>query len=197
VQEKYTKFPTDFRLGFDVWNLCLRIAAFYKIKLRRTYAKYLKQLKKEINFSKGRKTKKFKAAAFRKLRSCVSKVLRDLKNKILANSPEVLEHPDTAEFFENAGKAVTQQKNDKNKIYSIFEPQVCCIAKGKTGTPYEFGNKVSLVIGKVKGVILGALGFEKNLYDGDTLAPALSQLEELHDGYRPKAAIVDRGCRSQ
>jgi IS5 family transposase len=197
VQEKFTKFPTDFRLALDVWKLCLRIAVFYKIPLRRTYGKAINSLKKEINFSKGRKSKKAKKAALKKLRALVNKVLRDLKNKLQDNCPEVLEHSDVIKFFDNAYKAINQQKNDKNKIYSIFEPQVCCIAKGKTGKPYEFGNKVSLVIGKIKGVILGAMGFEKNLYDGDTLAPALSQLEELHEGYRPEVAIVDRGYRNE
>ncbi|MDR1083573.1 MAG: hypothetical protein LBP22_01645 [Deltaproteobacteria bacterium] len=123
VQEKYTNswLTSDCGTRYDVWNLCLRIAAFYKIKLCRTYAKALKQLKKEINFSKGRKTKKFKNAALRNLRSYVNKVLKDLKNKIRKNSHEAFEHPGIAEFFENANKAVTQQKNDKNKIYSIFE----------------------------------------------------------------------------
>lgn len=89
----------------------MRIAGFYTIKLRRTYAKSLNTLKKEINFSKGRKTKRFKNAALRKLRSFVN-----------MNSPEVLDDQDIIEFFENAYKAINQKKNDKNKIYSILEP---------------------------------------------------------------------------
>jgi hypothetical protein len=91
------------------------------------------------------------------------------------------------EFFENANKAVVQQKNDKNKIIQYFEPQIRCILRVRL-VPF---------IGKIKVVILGAPGFEKNLYDGDTPAPALSQLEELYDGYRPKAAIVDLGYRNK
>ena len=39
-------------------------------------------------------------------------------------------------------KAVNQERKDKNKIYSLHEPHVFCIAKGKEHKKYEYGNKV-------------------------------------------------------
>jgi IS5 family transposase len=38
-----------------------------------------------------------------------------------------------------------QQPKDKNKIYSLHEPDVYVIAKGKDHKQYEYGNKVSIV----------------------------------------------------
>jgi hypothetical protein len=38
------------------------------------------------------------------------------------------------------------------KIYSLHEPQVACIAKGKSVKAYAFGAKVALVRGRKTGV---------------------------------------------
>jgi len=37
-------------------------------------------------------------------------------------------------------KVLAQKKTDSNKIYSLHEPDVPCIAKGKEYREYEFGN---------------------------------------------------------
>ena len=43
-------------------------------------------------------------------------------------------------------------------------------------------------------MIVGAISFEKNIYDGKTLPAAIDQAERL-TGQRPRVAIVDRGYR--
>ena len=45
------------------------------------------------------------------------------------------------EIFE---RVLSQQRDSKNKIYSIHEPHVYCVAKGKDHKKYEFGSKVSI-----------------------------------------------------
>jgi len=72
-----------------------------------------------------------------------------------------------------------QTEKDSNKIYSLHEPEVRCIAKGKEAKKYEFGNKVSLAKTMKSGIIVGAVGFKENLYDADTLEPQLKQIERL------------------
>lgn len=57
---------------------------------------------------------------------------------------------------------LNQKRGDNNKIYSIHEPTVACIAKGKEHKKYEFGSKVSVLITKTKGIIVGALNFQGN-----------------------------------
>jgi len=44
-----------------------------------------------------------------------------------------------------------QQRNDKNKIYSVHEPQVECISKEKAHKRYEFGCKVSVAATSLGG----------------------------------------------
>jgi IS5 family transposase len=89
---------------------------------------------------------------------------------------------------------IHQKKSDRNKVYSVHEPDVQCISKGKEHKKYEFGCKVSLAVTKTSGVCVGAMSFEKNPYDGHTLPAALEQCERLTD-VRPKVALVDLGYR--
>jgi len=91
-------------------------------------------------------------------------------------------------------RVLIQQRDDKNKVYSIHEPNVLCIAKGKEHKPYEFGNKSSFAYTRKTGIIVGAMAFEENLYDGHTLLPQLEQVHQLTGG-KIKKAIVDRGYK--
>ena len=40
------------------------------------------------------------------------------------------------------------KRHDQNKVYSLHEPHVYCLAKGKVHKEYEFGAKAALVVGK-------------------------------------------------
>ncbi len=91
---------------------------------------------------------------------------------------------------------ITQQKDDKNKIYSIHEPVTLCISKGKDHKQYEFGNKSSFAYARKSGVIVGANALEDNVYDGHTLEPQLEQVKELTGG-KIKKAIVDKGYKAK
>lgn len=93
-------------------------------------------------------------------------------------------------------RVINQERNDSNKIYSLHEPEVKCIAKGKEAKKYEFGNKVSIAKTMKSRIIVGALSFKENLYDADTLAPQLKQIERL-TGRLPQTSIVDRGYRGK
>src|SRR5208282_5863871 len=82
----------------------------------------------------------------------------------------------------------------KQKIYSVHEPHVQCISKGKEHKKYEFGSKVSIITTKNSGVIIGAINIPKNDYDAHTLEPAIEQQQRL-TGYSLKNNYVDRGYR--
>ncbi len=97
-------------------------------------------------------------------------------------------------WLETASKILSQKRGDSGKIYSLHEPQVYCVSKGKEHKKYEFGAKAGVVVGKTKGVILGAYSLPENDYDGHALRPMLEQVERLA-GYRPAVAIGDKGFR--
>jgi IS5 family transposase len=62
-------------------------------------------------------------------------------------------------------RVLTQSREDKNKVYSIHEPEVLCIAKGEERMPYEFGNKNSFAYTRHGGIIVGAMTIEGNAFD--------------------------------
>ena len=87
-----------------------------------------------------------------------------------------------------------QQPTDKNKVYSVHEPEVCCIAKGNAGKKYEFGNKASVATTSRGGWMLGAMSLPGNPYDGHTLDQQLTQVRRLL-GRRMNDVHVDMGYR--
>jgi IS5 family transposase len=105
----------------------------------------------------------------------------------------LLRYKNALELYEEVLK---QKKTDNNKIYSLHEPDVYCISKGKDHKKYEFGSKVSILVTKDSGIIVGALSLDTNLYDGHTLPQALQQYETLMNK-RPGEVIADRGYKGR
>jgi IS5 family transposase len=189
AQEKAITFPTDTKLQAKIVRLGVKIASRAGVRLRQSYVRTVPKL---LQAQRGRRqARTYKAAlkAARRLRTIAGRVVRELDRKLPAG------HRWTATLA-LCRRVLAQQRHDQNKIYSLHEPQVYCLAKGKEHKQYEFGAKASVVVGKRHGVILGALSLEKNAYDGHTLAPALDQVQRLA-GYRPAVAIGDRGYRGR
>ena len=78
----------------------------------------------------------------------------------------------------------------KNKVYSLHEPQVTCIAKGKRGKPNEFGSKVSIAVDK-NGFVVTHHEYDYNAGDNTTLDEAVSGWETA-TGQVPKELAADR-----
>ncbi|RRC94448.1 IS5/IS1182 family transposase, partial [Prevotella sp. OH937_COT-195] len=74
-------------------------------------------------------------------------------------------------------KILSQKRNSHDKIYSLHEPEVQCIGKGKEHKKYEFGNK-AYFIRSSSGIILAAVSF-RNEYDGHTMEATLQQTERM------------------
>jgi IS5 family transposase len=191
VQEKNITYPTDVKLQKRIIEKCRKIARKEGVELRQTYTRALKQLMIDQRFHNHPKRKKKALAAARRIKVIAGRVLRDLERKL--NTPI---KADYEELFDIFNKILTQEKNSPNKIYSIHQPHVKCIAKGKEAKKYEFGNKSSIVKTKNSGIIVGAMAFTENIYDGDTLEPQLGQTTRI-TGRKPKTGIVDRGYRGR
>jgi IS5 family transposase len=80
------------------------------------------------------------------LKTIANKQSRELDRKMTGEQKE--RYREKLELYR---RAVNQQKTDKDKIYSLHKPFTKCIAKGKPRGQYEFGNKVGLISGGVKG----------------------------------------------
>ncbi|VVM21479.1 ISPg7, transposase [uncultured Gammaproteobacteria bacterium] len=89
-------------------------------------------------------------------------------------------------------RVLAQKPKDKNKIYSLHEPDVYVIAKGKDHKQYEYGNKVSIVSTKDTNIIVGVASHDKNIHDSKTLTVAISHANSNRN--KPiKQAVCDRG----
>lgn len=190
VQEKNITFPTDRRLYEKTIEHCKRIANAKGIKLKRTYTREIKKLRYQLRFA--RKPKNFKRLmrTQKKLHRIAIKIYSDLVKQL---NPMPMKD---FEKFNVLYRVLTQQREDTNKIYSIHEPEVLCIAKGKEHKPYEFGNKSSFAYTRKSGIIVGAMAIDGNVFDGHTLKPQLEQVKNFTDG-KIKKAIVDRGYKGQ
>jgi IS5 family transposase len=71
--------------------------------------------------------------------------------------------------FDVLYRVLKQKRDDTNKVYSVHEPEVLCISKGKEHKQYEFGNKSSFAYTRKSGIIVGAMAVDGNAYDSHTL----------------------------
>jgi IS5 family transposase len=194
VQEKNISFPTTAKLILAAIKLILKIGLFLGIPFKTTYKITIKKLMNVINFGRNNKDKKKVEESVTKLRKIGNTLLNRLKKRLPTN---LLKNEKIQTLLNILKKVINQKKTDKNKIYSIHEPQVKCIAKGKSHKKFEFGNKVSIILTKTTGIIVGALGFKNNPYDGDTLEPAIDQVMSLNEGYKPDEMVADKGYRGR
>ena len=191
VQEKNITYPTDAKLHKKIIERVNKIAKQEGVELRQTYTRTIKQLMIDQRFHQHPKRKKKAKAALKKIKTIAGRQVRDIERKFTQEQKEKYQR-----LFITINKILVQQRGDKNKIYSIHEPDVRCLAKGKEAKKFEFGNKSGFVVTKTSKIVVGALAFEGNPYDGHTLEEHLKQTEDLL-GKRPKVGIVDRGYKGK
>jgi len=189
VQEKNITFPTDMKLHRKIIVKCLKIARKENIALRQSYTQTLKKLLMAQRFKKSHGGAKKALAAQRKIRTIAGRLCREITRKM--STDRLAEYKEELTLFD---RVLSQKKTDRNKIYSLHEPDVYCISKGKEHKKYEFGSKVSILLTHKSGIIVGARSFAKNEYDGHTLPAALEQYNELMNK-DPREAIGDRGYK--
>ena len=191
VQEKNITYPTDTKLHKKIIEKCQDMAEEYGIELRQSYRRKVGELMMSQRFRKHPRSRKKAHAAARKLKTIAGRLTRELERKLPREA--YLEHEGELALFH---RVLKQVREDKNKIYSLHEPDVQCIAKGKEHKPYEFGNKSSIALTTGTGIIVGALAFKENVYDGNTLPAQLRQVKRMLGRY-PDFVISDRGYRGR
>jgi len=191
VQEKNITYPTDTKLQKKIIEKCRKIAKKEGIVLRQSYKRILKQLMIDQRFRSHPKRRKKANAAARKIKTIAGRMVRDVERKM--DNSQKQQYAKELSLFK---LKLQEEKDTKNKIYSFHEPQTKCIAKGKEAKKYEYGNKTSIAKTKKSGIIVGAMAFKENIFDGDTLEPQLDQIERLTN-YRPGYGIVDRGYKGK
>jgi transposase, IS5 family len=189
VQEKNIRFPTDARLYDRCRERIVAEARKANVVLRQTFARKGKQcLRKHGGYAKARQMERAEKMT-RMLKSCLGRVIRDVERKI-----DVSSHPVIAQLIAQGRRLLAQTRQSTQKLYSIHEPQVECISKGKMHKQYEFGVKVGIASTSRTNWIVGADAYPGNPYDGHTLQAALDQVKRLI-GIEPDMTLCDLGYR--
>lgn len=188
VQPKAITHPTEAKLLNRSRERLVRLAGQLEINLRQSYRrKGAQAVLKSGRYAHARQIKRMYREV-KRLRTYLGRVVRDIERKA-EEIPESL-----ANELQLAKRLLTQKRDDKNKLYSLHEPHVACISKGKAHKKYEFGNKVSFCVTNREGFIIGVDSLEGNPYDGHTLQATLDQTTQ-RTGTRPERCYVDRGYR--
>lgn len=188
VQEKNITHPTDSKLYLRAIEKLADASEKRGVKLRQTYRRVAK--KAAIMAGRYAHAKQFKRMRrqLRKLKTWLGRVLRDMRRKV--SDPDVA----LEELLSRCERLHAQERTDKKKLYSLHEPDVQCISKGKAHKRYEFGQKVSVVTTNRRNWIVGVQLCKANPYDGHTLAEAISNSEQI-SSVSITDAYVDKGYR--
>ena len=204
VQEKAIAHPNDTRLLEIARRKLVQAAKDAGVDLKQSFAKEGKTLRfKAGRYAHARQFKRLRRTIKRQ-RTIVAGLCREIVRKALAAGQALGQH--TQEALDKATQIVAQaarRQNDpsthesKPKLYAWHAPEVVCMAKGKSRTPYEFGAKVGIATTLEHNLIVGARAFEGNPYDGHTLREQLEQATILMQdtGMKPVTAYVDLGYR--
>ena len=193
VQPKAIAFPTDSRLYFKMTRTLVKTARKVGILLRQSYARVTKRLLfQQGQYARARQMNRARKCQS-KLHTILGRLTRDISRKVIqCNSVESRVYVEG--LLEQSNRLLNQTRSSSNKIYSIHEPHVECIAKGKAHKRYEFGNKVSLVVTNRRSWIVGVQSLHGNPYDGHTLTEAINHAVSLTN-VEPKHIMVDKGYR--
>ena len=202
VQTKAIRFPTDARLYNRARERLVKAARKRGLKIKQSHERVgPRLLMMSARHAHARQMKRT-AACTRKLRTNLGRVIRQIERQ--KHDPE----SKLEQLLKVAKKIHAQEKRDKNKIHSMHEPHVQCMAKGKAGKKHvprseattcepkarPFGNKVSVAVTSEGGWLVGAKSLQGNPYDGHTLEEQLEQTRRLTSG-KVKEVHVDMGYR--
>ena len=200
VQEKNVRFPTDARTLDRARERVVATGEKLGVRFSRNYVRKGKtMLRKHSGYVKA---KQFNRAA--NVVRAMKQYLRNVSDEAEAAAMGIVPR-DAREmalleqlrgYVELSRKIIAQDKSTpgRDKVYSVHEPHVECIAKGKVHKRYEFGVKAGFVTASRTNWILGAMALPGNPYDGNTLSQVLKQAEEIC-GVKPQHAYCDLGYR--
>ena len=154
VMEKNIAHPTDARLYETARRKLVGLAREAGIGLRQNYNRLAPRLAGQVGrYAHARQFKRMRKA-LRRLKGYTGRVLRDIERQ-LDKVPDGALRARLVELIALVNRLLAQKPKDKKKLYSLHEPAVDCISKGKAHKRYEFGTKVSVATTNRGGFVVG------------------------------------------
>jgi transposase, IS5 family len=164
VQEKHISFPTDGKRYKTVMQQCPTLAQRCEMKLRSSYRCVVQRLEyAQRDAHLARHAKKAKRA-LKKLSSLAGHQVQDLRRQLIKWGQEERYAP----MLPIMARIVRQQRRDQRQVYSLHEPAVSCIAKGKAHKKNALGSQVSGASWSESHLVVGITSFVGNPHDGTT-----------------------------
>ena len=137
VQEKNITFPTDAKLANKIIEQVQKIVDEHDIPQRQSYKRTLKEIHRDQRFRNHPKNARKARKADRKLKTIAGRLVREAERN-LADRNLLDTYKEKISLYE---RVLKQKRNDKDKVYSLHEPEVKCIGKGKERKKYEFATR--------------------------------------------------------
>ena len=192
VMPKAIAYPSDARLAGRCHRQLVALAKDEGIKFRQTFCKGLPGMVWQVGrYAHARQFKRMHKV-LRQMHRNLGKVCEAIiDQRTIEQRSERLNHK-----LHQALRLLNQygDRSVKPRLYSLHEPEVVCITKGKARTRYEFGSKVSVVTTAKEGFVLDCQALAGNPYDGHTVDTALKRVL-LHTSKMPEHLLADRGYR--
>ena len=129
-QEKNITYLTDAELHKKIVRQVPAIVHKLELPLRQSHTFVLKHIYRDQRFLHHPKNRQKAVRADRELRTMAGRLVRELKRNLGACSVYT-------ELIERFEAILAQRRHSQKKIYSIHEPDVQCINKGKEHKKYE------------------------------------------------------------
>jgi transposase, IS5 family len=188
VQEKNIAYPSEANLLNRARAKLVMACEGIGLRLRQKYTRVGKLLQiKAHRHAQANQWNRMRRV-IKKLRNILGRILREIQRANLNEDPAF-------ESILLLAKKLYHSPETKEKVYSLHEPHVEAIAKGKIHKKFEFGNKVSIVRTRKGGFVVDCAGLHENPYDGHTLENALKGMESRLGKEITAKVGVDLGYR--
>lgn len=189
VQEKNITHPTDSKTMLKLITKLGGIAKDSGVELRQSFSRLAKNASIKIGrYAHAKQFKRMKKL-LKKMRTWLGRLIRDIRRKA-----DLCKNSKLSDMINLGLRFLENGKGEQDKLYSVHEPEVKCISKGKAQKPYEFGQKISVATTNRNSWIMSVDFLKDNPYDGHTLAQVIGSVENTAK-VKLKEVFVDKGYR--
>lgn len=190
VQPKNIAYPTDSVLVRSMIKKLVFQAKAAKIELKRTFIRVSRKLVRKCSGYLHANQYNRAMKVIRQLRTMLRKIVEDIRLDKSEKSPAM------EELLKVSDRLLKKDARGTEKVYSVHEPDVVCVCKGKAGKRYEYGCKVGFVATTEGNWITAAKSFTGLPYDGNLLKDCIEQSVRITNR-QPKSIVCDLGYRKK